>query len=453
MPLFDNLHHQFPIDFTWGVATSAFQIEGASKEDGKGESIWDRFCQQAGVVVDGSNGDMACDHYHRMEDDLDLIESLGVDTYRFSISWPRVQPSGEGAWNEAGLTFYEDLVNGLWKRNIKPHITLNHWDLPQALQDKGGWNSRETVFHFVNYARGVYKRLGERMGAITTHNEPWVIAVLGHETGVFAPGIKDKKTCIQVSHHLLLSHGLAVKALRQDGCTLPLGIVINMSSVEPATSSAADIDKAVWDAAEGRGWYLDPLLKGNYPLAVLTAMGANAPCIQTEDMKDISAPIDFLGINFYSRHVASADGTFDVKNSGMALTDMGWEIYPKGLTDLLMYLHATYKLPPIYITENGGAFKDLLVKGQVNDHDRKDYLQTHIAAVAKAMANGVPVKGYMVWSLMDNFEWACGYEKRFGIVHVDYVTQKRTLKTSAKWYQQFLTLYRSLHDQTLKVRN
>jgi beta-glucosidase len=440
----DNLHLQFPVDFTWGVATSAFQIEGASQKDGKGESIWDQFCQQKSVIVDGSNGDMACDHYHRMEEDLDLIKSLGVDTYRFSISWPRVQPLGEGAWNEAGLAFYERLVDGLWQRNIKPHITLNHWDLPQALQDKGGWNSRETVFHFVNYARGVYRRLGQRMGAITTHNEPWVIAVLGHETGVFAPGIKDKKTSIQVSHHLLLSHGLAVKALRQDGCNLPLGIVISMASVEPATSSASDAAKAVWDAAEGRGWYLDPLLKGCYPEDIWTTLGDNAPDIQTNDLKDIGTPIDFLGINFYSRHVASADGSFDAKKSGFALTDMGWEIYPKGLTDLLLHLHATYKLPPVYITENGGAFKDLVVKGQVHDEDRVDYLQTHIAAVAMAMAKGVPVKGYMVWSLMDNFEWACGYEKRFGIVHVDYVTQKRTMKASGHWYQQFLALYRAM---------
>ena len=235
-----------------------------------------------------------------------------------------------------------------------------------------------------------------------------------------------------------------MKALRQDGCNLPLGIVISMASVEPATSSASDAAKAVWDAAEGRGWYLDPLLKGCYPEDIWTTLGDNAPDIKTNDLKDIGTPIDFLGINFYSRHVASADGSFDAKKSGFALTDMGWEIYPKGLTDLLLHLHATYKLPPVYITENGGAFKDLVVKGQVHDEDRVDYLQTHIAAVAMAMAKGVPVKGYMVWSLMDNFEWACGYEKRFGIVHVDYVTQKRTMKASGHWYQQFLALYRAM---------
>jgi beta-glucosidase len=443
MTVTDNLHLQFPSDFSWGVATSAFQIEGASHADGKGESIWDHFCRQPDVIVDGSTGDIACDHYNRLEADLDLIASLGVDTYRFSISWPRVQPLGEGAWNEAGLAFYERLVNGLWQRNIRPHITLNHWDLPQALQNKGGWNARETVHHFVRYAQGVYQRLGHRMGAITTHNEPWVMAVLGHELGIFAPGIKDKKVSIQVAHHLLLSHGMAVQALRQDGCTLPLGIVLNMASFEPASGSAADAAKVKQDKAEGLGWYLDPLFKGHYPEEVLADLGSNAPDMESDDLSIIASPIDFLGINYYSRHVSSADGSFDAKHSGLILTEMGWEIYPQGLTDLLLDLKATYTLPPVYITENGGAFKDRVVNGHVLDHDRLEYLQAHVAAVAKALAAGVHVKGYMVWSLMDNFEWASGYEKRFGIVHVDYTTQQRTLKTSAKWYQSLMKDFRA----------
>lgn len=446
----DKLHTQFPSDFSWGVATSAFQIEGASHADGKGESIWDQFCRQPDVIADASNGDIACDHYNRVEADLDLIASLGVDTYRFSISWPRVQPLGEGAWNEAGLAFYERLVDGLWQRNIRPHITLNHWDLPQALQNKGGWNARETVHHFVRYARGVYQRLGQRMGAITTHNEPWVMAVLGHEMGIFAPGIKDKKVSIQVAHHLLLSHGMAVQALRQDGCTLPLGIVLNMAAVVPASGSVADVAKAKWDKAEGRGWYLDPLLKGHYPSEILADLGANAPVMQPDDLSIIASPIDFLGINYYSRHVSSADVSFDVKQSGLALTEMGWEIYPKGLTDLLLDLNASYTLPSVYITENGGAFKDQKVNGHVHDLDRLEYLQTHVAAVANAIAAGVHVKGYMVWSLMDNFEWASGYEKRFGIVHVDYATQQRTLKTSAKWYQSFLKNFQLAQGQDKK---
>ena len=434
----DNLRNSFPPDFIWGVATSSFQIEGAAQEDGKGESIWDRFCRQPGAIADGSNGDVACDHYHRLESDLDLIASLGVDTYRFSISWPRVQPLGSGAWNEKGFAFYERMVDGLLKRNIKPCLTLNHWDLPQALQDAGGWSARDTVHHFVDYARGVQRRLGDRLFAITTHNEPWVIAVLGHENGTFAPGLKSRKTAIQVAHHLLVSHGLAVQALRADGCRAKLGIVLNLAPSLPATDSATDVAKAHLDDALGRRWYADPLFKGEYPQEALDALGADAPVTAAGDMTRIATPIDYLGVNYYSRHVASADGSFSVKTSGLPLTEMGWEVYPEGLTMLLLRLHNDYKLPPVFITENGGAFKDSVLAGQVHDADRTEYLQNHIAAVAAAMKQGVPVAGYMVWSLMDNFEWSSGYAKRFGIVHVDYATQQRTLKDSAHWYRDFL---------------
>ena len=438
MTIQDNLRNAFPPDFIWGVATSSFQIEGAAQEDGKGESIWDRFCRQPGAIADSSNGDMACDHYHRLESDLDLIASLGVDTYRFSISWPRVQPLGNGAWNEKGFAFYERMIDGLLKRNIKPCLTLNHWDLPQALQDAGGWSARETVQHFVDYARVVQRRLGDRLFAITTHNEPWVIAVLGHENGTFAPGLKSRKTAIQVAHHLLVSHGLAVQALRADGCRAKLGIVLNLAPSLPATDSVADAAKAQLDDALGRRWYTDPLFKGEYPQEALDALGADAPVTAAGDMIRIATPIDYLGVNYYSRHVASADGSFSVKTSGLPLTEMGWEVYPEGLTTLLLGLHNDYTLPPVFITENGGAFKDSIVAGQVHDADRTEYLQNHIAAVAAAMKHGVPVAAYMVWSLMDNFEWSSGYAKRFGIVHVDYATQQRTLKDSANWYREFL---------------
>ncbi len=433
-----DLHHRFPSDFVWGVATSAFQIEGAASDDGKGESIWDRFCRVPGAIADASNGDVACDHYHRLEGDLDLIASLGVDAYRFSLSWPRVQPQGAGAWNEKGLAFYDRMIDGLLKRGVQPYLTLNHWDLPQALQEGGGWAARDTAHRFVDYARGIQARLGDRLAAVTTHNEPWVIAVLGHEHGTFAPGLKSRKTAVQVAHHLLVSHGLALQALRADGCRAKLGIVLNLAPSMPATDSPADAAQAIRDDARGRRWYTDPLFKGDYPHEVLAELGADAPVVEAGDMAHIAAPMDYLGVNYYSRHVASAGEPFDAKARGLPVNDMGWEIYPQGLTDLLLRMHRDYNLPPVFITENGGAFKDPFINGKVHDADRTEYLQTHIVAAAAALAQGVPMAGYMVWSLMDNFEWSSGYAKRFGIVHVDYATQQRTLKDSAYWYRDFL---------------
>ena len=438
-----DLASRFPASFTWGVATSAFQIEGATREDGRGESIWDRFCQQPGAIADASNGDVACEHYHRLESDLDLIASLGVDAYRFSVSWPRVFPQGFGAWNEKGLAFYERLVDGLLARGIQPHLTLNHWDLPQALQDRGGWAARETVDHFVEYARGIQRRLGDRLAGITTHNEPWVIAVLGHEQGNFAPGLKSRKTALQVAHHLLLSHGRTLQALRADGATAPMGIVLNLAHTMPATEDPADVARARRDDAAGRRWYADPLFKAQYPREIWDEMGADVPEVHAGDLAEIATAMDYLGVNYYSRNVASATGGFKVDASGLPLTDMGWEIYPRGLTELLLTLHREYPLPKVYITENGAAFKDPLVDGQVHDADRTDYLQTHITAVADALSAGVPMAGYMVWSLMDNFEWASGYAKRFGIVHTDYATQQRTPKDSALWYRGFLQQWRA----------
>lgn len=441
------LAQAFPPDFVWGVATSAFQIEGAARADGKGESIWDRFCRVPGAIADASHGDMACDHYHRLDADLDLIASLGVTAYRFSVSWPRVQPDGRGTWNESGLAFYERLVDGLRARGIAPHLTLYHWDLPQALQDEGGWGVRTTVDHFVRYARKMNQRLGDRCAAITTHNEPWVISVLGHETGIFAPGIKSRAVALQVAHHLLLSHGLALQALRADGCRADLGIVLSLSPVEPATQDPADIAKAELDDAKGLRWYCDALFHGRYPQAALAEFGADAPLVQPQDMAAIAQPLDYLGINYYSRSVASAGAPWDPAAQGLPLTDMGWEIYPQGLTDLLLRLHRDYAPSKMLITENGGAFKDPMVQGAVHDADRRQYLFDHIAAVAQARAQGARVTGYMVWSLMDNFEWASGYAKRFGIVHVDYATQRRTPKASALWYQGLLRHWREAARQ------
>ena len=445
----------FPDDFVWGVATSAFQIEGAATLHGKGDSIWDVFCRQPGAIADGSDGSVACDHLHRLEADLDLIASLGVGAYRFSVSWPRVQPLGSGAWNEAGLAFYERLVDGLRSRGIQPYLTLNHWDLPQALQAHGGWAARSTVLHFVDYALGLHQRLGDRVAAITTHNEPWVMAHLGHETGHFAPGIKSRAVAAQVSHHLLLSHGLAVQALRAAGCLARLGIVLNLSPVQPATAAPADINQAWLEDGKLVRWYMDPLFHGRYPQDVLDDLGADAPRTEPGDLAAIATAMDFLGVNYYSRSVVSAAAPFDVHSSGLPITDMGWEVYPEGLTDLLLRLHRDYRLPPVFVTENGGAFKDELVTEQgqarVHDHDRTDYIAKHIAAVGAALSQGVPMAGYMVWSLMDNFEWASGYEKRFGIVFVDYATQRRTLKDSARWYQRFLQQRQAEHATAAAV--
>ena len=430
--------HHFPPGFVWGVATSSYQIEGGATEDGKGESIWDRFCRIPGAIADDSDGDAACDHYHRWREDLDLIAALGVDAYRFSISWPRVRPGGAGAWNAKGLDFYERLVDGLLERGVKPYVTLNHWDLPAELQDGGGWAHRDTVHRFVEYALGVHDRLGDRVAAITTHNEPWVIATLGHETGVFAPGLKSRATAAQVSHHLLLSHGLALQALRAAGCRSQLGIVLNLSPVHAATASAADLAHARLEDGRGLRWYLDPLFKAAYPPDVLEFLGADAPRVEPGDLQAIATPMDFLGINYYSRTVVSAGTAWDTARGGMEVTEMGWEIYPDGLTELLLRLHHDYAVPPLYVKENGGAFKDRVVDGQVHDADRVAYIASHIAAVGDALAQGVRMAGYMVWSLLDNFEWASGYEKRFGIVHVDYATQRRTMKDSAHWYRAFL---------------
>jgi beta-glucosidase len=429
---------QFPTDFIWGVATSAYQIEGAHDLDGRGPSIWDTFCQEPGKIADGSSGQVACDHYHLWEQDLDLIASLGVGAYRFSISWSRVQPLGHGAWNEAGFSFYERLIQGLVSRGIAVHLTLNHWDLPQALQEQGGWLERQTCEHFVRYAVEVGRRFGSRCASVCTHNEPWVIAVLGHELGVFAPGFKSRAKAMLASHHLLLSHGMAVRAMRDAGLQTELGIVLNLSPIYPASDSPADVSKARLDDGLVARWYLDPLVKGQYPQDVLDHLGSDAPAFSAEDMRTIAQPLDYLGVNYYTRNFSSTGNPWDVHSTGNEVTDMGWEVYPQGLTELLCRLHQDYAFPRLRVTENGAAFKDVLADGAINDERRESYVREHIRATKAAMEQGVPVDAYFAWSLLDNFEWASGYEKRFGLVHVDYQTLKRTPKRSALWYRQFL---------------
>lgn len=436
---YPQVERVFPSQFVWGVATSAFQIEGAADADGKGRSIWDTFCDQPGVIADGSNGLQACDHFHRWEADLDLIAGLGVNAYRFSVSWPRVRPGGSGAWNAKGLGFYDRLVDGLLARGIKPYLTLNHWDLPQELEDAGGWAHRDTVHRFVEYARGIQQHLGDRLAAITTHNEPWVMAVLGYEKGIFAPGVQSRAAMTQAAHHLLLSHGMAVQALRADGARSRLGIVLNLSPIHAASNNPEDQAQAHLEDGKLVRWYMDPLFKASYPQDVWQHFGADVPQVQPGDLQTIATPMDFMGVNYYSRSVVSAHGPWDVKLGGLPITDMGWEVYPQGLTELLLRMHREYAVPPLYVTENGGAFKDRMEEGgHIHDADRTAYIAHHIDAVAQAMQQGVRMEGYMVWSLLDNFEWASGYEKRFGIVHVDYQTQQRTLKDSALWYRDML---------------
>lgn len=433
----------FPENFVWGVATSAYQIEGAAEEDGRAPSIWDSFCRQQGVIADQSSGAMACDHYHRLEADLDLMNSLGIDAYRFSISWSRVQPLGRGEWNPAGLAFYQRLLDGLAARNMKAYLTLNHWDLPQALQDRGGWANRDTVYDFVEYARGIAIHFGAQVASITTHNEPWVVAFLGHEAGIFAPGLKCRKTAMQVSHHLLLSHGLTLQALRQLGVEAELGIVLNQAPVHAASTSSADVAKAKLEDGLLVRWYMDPLLRGSYPEDIVAHLGEDMPDIEPGDMQAIATRCDFIGINYYTRNMASANPEWKAPVGALGSTAMDWEVYPQGLTELLLRLQRDYVLPPLLITENGAAFDDSVSLDphggkHVHDARRTEYLRLHIEALAAAMAAGVDVRGYFAWSLFDNFEWAFGYSKRFGLVYVDYATQQRIVKDSALWYRNFL---------------
>jgi beta-glucosidase len=429
---------QFPPEFTWGVATSAFQIEGAGDIDGKGPSIWDTFCSNPANIKDASNGLVACDHYHRYREDVAIMASLGVDAYRFSMSWPRVQPAGKGAWNEKGFDFYERLLDALQEKGIAAHLTLYHWDLPQGLQDDGGWLNRDTAYRFADYACEVARRFGDRLATIATHNEPWCTANLGYGNSQFAPGVTDKKQSIQVSHHLLLSHGLAMRAMRALNPKAKLGIVLNQWTADPATDSEADRALAEYEYARSVQWFMDPIFKGRYPEVALRAHGADAPVVAAGDFEIIRQPIDFLGVNYYFRGFCSAENPPRQPECRLGVTDMGWEIYPQGLTELLVKLQGEYDLPPIYITENGMANPDRVQDGAVTDPQRIDYVQRHLAALKDAMAQGVDVRGYFLWSLMDNFEWNSGYSKRFGIVYVDYATQQRIPKASADWYRGFI---------------
>jgi beta-glucosidase len=432
----------FPPGFTWGAATAAFQIEGATTLDGRGESIWDRFAASPGNVLNGDTGDPACDHYHRWADDLDLIQSLGLHGYRFSIAWPRVQPSGRGPANQRGLDFYRRLVEGMHERGIRPYATLYHWDLPQALQDEGGWVERDTVARYCEYAELVFDALGDVVEDWITHNEPWVAAFLGYGMGVKAPGIRDWRSALRACHHILLSHGRTVEAFRAHGRAGRIGLTLDLTPCYGDPGAAARMD------GYRNRWFLEPVLRGAYPqdmVELYEPLAGPIDCVEDGDLATISTPNDFLGVNFYhpTRVSDGADEPAVLRTQqhpAEPVTGMGWEVQPQALVDLLTRLKAEYpNLPPIFITENGAAYDDHVNGADVvEDPERTAYVRSHLDALAQAIAAGVDVRGYFVWSLLDNFEWELGYGKRFGIVYVDYETQQRIPKRSALWYRDFV---------------
>jgi len=435
----------FPEDFVWGVATSSYQIEGAWKEGNKGESIWDRFSHTKGKISDGTTGDMACDHYHRWPEDVALMKDLGVRAYRFSLSWPRLLPAGWGRPARAGIDFYSRLVDGLLQAGIEPYITLYHWDLPQALQDKGGWPERDTAKAFQEYADLASRHLGDRVKYWMTLNEPFVSATIGYSEGRHAPGHTDVDESLRAAHHLLLGHGWAVPAIRSNCPDAEVGIVVNLSPKMPASPSRAD--QAAARIADGilNRWYLDPLAGKGYPEDAVRHYGRSMGFAHGRDMEAVSASLDFLGVNYYTRDIVRSEETSERDNEprtilrGPEETEMGWEVYPKGLYNILTRVHADYDFPALYVTENGAAFPDEIgPDGEVEDPKRVDYLRRHLSQAALAIRAGVPLKGYFAWSFMDNFEWAEGYTKRFGLVYVDYETQERIPKASAVWYSKVI---------------
>jgi beta-glucosidase len=429
--------YKFPHDFLWGAATASYQIEGAWYEDGKGESTWDRFSHTPGKIANGDTGDVACDHYHRWREDIQLMRQIGLKAYRFSISWTRVLPKGKGAVNPAGLAFYDRLVDTLLAANIEPFITLHHWDYPQALYENGGWAKRDNLGYFADYAAIVVKLLGDRVQKWVTFNEPHVIAWNGYLYGDHAPGEQDPLKARQVAHNLMLAHALAVQAIRAINPNLQVGIVLDQWMADAADDDRRSIQNAenAWNS--GDTTFLHPLFKGYYHQAQAEQVD-KLPDIRGGDMALICQKLDFLGINTYSRNLYDANGHVE-KVPSAEYTDMGWEVCAPAFRRLLNKINNDYHVPPIYITENGAAFPDVVSPdGKIHDARRIDYLKNHFIQVRLAMQDGVDVRGYLVWSLTDNFEWAYGFGKRFGLVRVDYATQQRTIKDSGEWYARVI---------------
>ncbi|HET8615077.1 MAG TPA: GH1 family beta-glucosidase [Actinomycetales bacterium] len=443
-----------PPRFELGVATASYQIEGAIAEDGRLPSIWDTFSHTPGKVANGDTGDVACDHYHRYLEDVALMGDLGVDSYRFSVAWPRVQPTGSGASNAAGLDFYDRLVDALLAKGISPAITLYHWDLPQPLEDAGGWRNRDTAARFADYSRIVVQRLGDRVGRWITLNEPFCSAMLGYASGRHAPGLREGGGALAAAHHLLLGHGLATQVLRSGGAR-EVGVTLNLQPVSPASDDPADVAAADRALLRANLLFTDPVLAGRYPGLADAVYGGvtDFAFLHPGDLATIAQPLDFLGVNYYfptraraaehrepdpARRTADDVGVEDVIVPGEELTAMGWPVEAEGLHRLLRWLKDTYPaLPPVLVTENGRACDDVVTPaGEVHDAERICYLADHLRAVAGAVADGVDVRGYYCWSLLDNFEWSFGYAKRFGLVYVDYATQERIPKDSFRWFGQ-----------------
>ncbi|MFF2852169.1 GH1 family beta-glucosidase [Streptomyces sp. NPDC058001] len=437
-----------PDDFAWGVATSAYQIEGAVAEDGRSPSIWDTFSHTPGKIDNDDTGDLACDHYHRWREDIELMKQLDVDAYRFSIAWPRVVPGGDGPVNGKGLDFYEELVDALLAAGITPSVTLYHWDLPQVLQDRGGWTERDTAEHFASYASAVAERLGDRVTHWTTLNEPLCSAWIGHLEGRMAPGLTDLTAAVRASYHLLLGHGLAAQAVRAAVPDAEVGIVNNLSTVEPATKSEADVLAARRMDGHTNRWWLDPVHGRGFPADMREVYGVDLP-ERPGDAETIAQPLDWLGLNYYFPAVVADDPAGpapharQVRRLHVPRTGMDWEIDAHGIERLLLRLTHEYAPRRLYVTENGSAYPDIVrPDGTVDDPERTEYLLQHVAACARAARKGAPLAGYFAWSLLDNFEWAYGYDKRFGLVHVDYATQRRTIKGSGHRYHDIVRGHR-----------
>jgi beta-glucosidase len=447
----------FPADFVWGAATASYQIEGAVSEDGRGPSIWDTFSHTPGKIADGTVGDVAVDHYHRYAEDISILASLGMNAYRFSIAWPRIQPTGTGPVNQAGLDFYRRVAETCHQHGITPYATLYHWDLPQALEDQGGWLNPDTAVAFRDYAALTHDALGDVISDWITLNEAWCSAFLGYGLGVHAPGKTVGSDAMKAAHHLLLGHGLAINAMRESRHDSSLGVTFNLYSVRPASDSDSDQDAARRTDGIQNRLFLDAALLGRYPDDVLLDAGVSEWFHdRRSDLEVISTPIDFLGINYYSRHTAAGpdDGNFSdpsmpsaspgsenvrMVDTGAPKTQMGWEIHPDGLIDVVEMVHERAAGLPIYITENGAAYPDdPTPDGTVEDQERQHYFELHTTACAKAIEKGLPLRGYFAWSLLDNFEWAFGQSRRFGLVYVNYETQQRTIKASGLWFRDFL---------------
>jgi beta-glucosidase len=434
----------FPSDFLWGAATASYQIEGAAEEDGRGPSIWDTFSRTPGRIRHGHTGDIACDHYHRYREDIALMERLGINTYRFSLAWPRVFPEGSGRQNPQGFDFYKRLVDALLEKGIAPAVTLYHWDLPQRLQDRGGWTNRDTAEHFREYANACYRALGDRVRFWTTLNEPFCSAVLGHLTGEHAPGEQDRPRAMRALHHLLLAHGLALRSFREGGYEGKIGIVLNPVTPRPSRATKEDQYAADRGADLGSRMFLDPLYTGRYPERYLSTYPDAPLPVQDGDMELISQPTDYLGINYYTEEPVSYDPAEPEEHraepSWQPRTQMGWPVNPAGLFRQLQWIHSRYPVPEFYVTENGAAFDDRLSADglRCSDPQRIAYFREHLRAVRQAIEAGIPVKGYFAWSLLDNFEWAFGYTMRFGLVYIDYVDQRRVPKDSFYFYRDLI---------------